>query len=181
MHWGSTSTQICRRHYKFQCKWWYSPFTYRLKIIFPCFQPQWAYVDEKEFVCLFHTFFAKPMHNQSLFSSTLFTCKPFKHAEKCISVSSFTAQLGCDPHLYHEELWGRLLANQFHFHLLPINEDPLVNSQIPLRGDHLIWNWGIYAYSISCAEWQFSISFFFFLIHIAQCYLTMSIFFTSWA
>lgn len=157
MHWGSTSTQICRRHYKIQCKLWYSPFTYRLKIIFTCFQPQWAYVDEKEFVCLFHTFFAKPMHDQSLFSSTLFTCKPFKHAKKRVSVSSFTAQLGCDLHLYHEELWGRLLANQFHFHLLPINEDPLVNSQIPLWGDHLIWNC---LFSFLC--WMTILNFFFF-------------------
>ena len=47
---------------------------------------QWVYVDEKEFVCLLHTLFAKPMHDHSLASSTLCTCKPFiRTSEVCFS------------------------------------------------------------------------------------------------
>lgn len=38
-----------------------------LQILFPCFHPQWAYVDKKEFAFSTPFFFSKFMHGQSVF------------------------------------------------------------------------------------------------------------------
>lgn len=56
-----------------------------LQILFPCFHPQWAYVDKKEFAFSTPFFFLNScMVNQ--FSSNLFACNPFlKTSKGCFS------------------------------------------------------------------------------------------------
>lgn len=120
-----------------------------------------------------HFWLNPPMINHCFLPSCLLTSH-LKGPEKCVSFPLFTAWLACDLHLHHKDVWEGLVANQFYLHLLEWGSTGGLSN---LWGDHLIWNWGIYSMLIQFPVLNDNFQFFFSLIHSAQCYITMSIFF----